>query len=149
MLTQEPRLQLTAPQNFANNQIVRAVVPEFAGTACQFANLSNDHLMRVQQPGKLYRDGLTSAGWRLDSRHLSNIVRHRDADAAEELYPLGDGVDEFHLLVEVLVEKQMQLVERRPGDLRCRVISDVRTGNEAGVLGELWCPFSIQETPDS
>jgi hypothetical protein len=34
-------------------------------------------------------------------------------------------------------------------DLRCRVISGVRTGNEAGVLGELWCPFSIQETPDS
>jgi hypothetical protein len=30
-------------------------------------------------------------------------------------------------------------------DLRCRVISGVRTGNEAGVLGELWCPFPIQE----
>src|SRR5579862_4858713 len=105
MLTQEPRLQLIAAQNFADNQVVRAVVPEFAGTACQFANLSNDHLMRIQQPRKLYRGGLTSARWPLDSRHLSNIVRHRDADAAEELYPLGDGVDQFDLLVEVLVEK--------------------------------------------
>jgi hypothetical protein len=33
-------------------------------------------------------------------------VRHRDADAAEELYPLGDGVDQFHLLIEVLVESK-------------------------------------------
>src|SRR5246127_4517586 len=87
MLTQEPRLQLISAQNFADNQIVRAVVPEFAGTACQFANLSNDHLMRVQQSGKLYRDRLTAAGRTLDPRRLSNVVRHRDADAAEELYP--------------------------------------------------------------
>src|SRR5580765_4564622 len=92
MLTQKPRLQLIAAQNFADNQIVRAVVPEFAGTACHFSSLSNDHPMRVQQFGKLYRDRLMSARWTLDSRHLSNIVRHRDADAAEELYPLGDGV---------------------------------------------------------
>src|ERR1700751_5021264 len=125
MLTQEPRLQLIAAQNFADNQIVRAVVPEFAGTACQFANLSNDHLMRVEQSGKLYRDRLTAAGRTPDPRHLSNVVRHRDADAAEELYPLGDGVDQFHLLVEVLVEKQMQLVERRPGDLPVRFLVQI------------------------
>jgi hypothetical protein len=42
MLTQEPRLQLIAAQKFADNQIVRAVVPEFAGTACQFANPAKD-----------------------------------------------------------------------------------------------------------
>src|SRR5690242_9858528 len=125
MLTQEPRLQLIAAQNFADNQIVRAVVPEFAGAACQFSSLSNDHLMRVQQSGKLYRDRLTSARWTLDSRHLSNILRHRDADAAKELNPLGDGVDQFHLLVEVLVEKQMQLVERRPGDLPVRFLVQI------------------------
>src|SRR6202051_3904200 len=125
MLTQEPRLELIAAQNFPDNQIVRAVVSEFAGTVCQFANLSNNHPMRVQQFGKLYRDRLMSARWTLDSRHLSNIVRHRDADAAEELYPLGDGVDQFHLLVEVLVEKQMQLIERRPGDLPVRLLVQI------------------------
>src|ERR1700751_4107885 len=132
MLTQEPRLQLVPAQNFADNQIVRAVVPEFAGTACQFANLSNDHLMRVQQPGKLYRDGLTPARWALDSRHLSNIVRHRDADAAAEVYPLGDGVDQFHLLVEVLVEEQMQLVERRPDDLPMRFLVQIAESHGVG-----------------
>jgi hypothetical protein len=60
-----------------------------------------------------------------DSRYLGNIVRHCDADAAEELYPLGDGVDQFHLLVEVLVEKQVQLVERRPGDLPVRFLVQI------------------------
>src|SRR5579862_2321001 len=132
MLTQEPCLQLVAAQNFADNQIVRAVVSEFAGTVRQFANLSNDHLMCVHQPGKLYRDGLTSARWTLDSRHLSNIVRHRDADAAEELYPLGDGVDQFHLLVEVLVEKQMQLIERRSGDLPVRFLVQITERHSVG-----------------
>jgi hypothetical protein len=41
------------------------------------------------------------------------------------LNPLGDGVDQFHLLIEVLVEKQMQLVERRPGDLPVRFLVQI------------------------
>jgi hypothetical protein len=51
----------------------------------------------------------------------SNIVRHRDLDAAEELYTLGNGVDQFHLLVE----EQMQLGERRPGDLPVRFLVQI------------------------
>jgi hypothetical protein len=68
---------------------------------------------------------LTAARRTLDPRNLSNIVRHRDADAAKELYPLGNGVDQFHLLVEVLVEEQMQLVERWPGNLPVRFLVQI------------------------
>src|SRR5436309_1300444 len=122
MFTQETRLQLITAQNFAHNYIVRTVVAEFGRAARQFANLPNNDLVRVQQSGKLHRNLLTAARRTLDPRNLSNIVCHRDAYAAEELYPLGNGVDQFHLLVEVLVEEQMQLVERRPGNLPVRFL---------------------------
>ena len=48
MLTQEPRLQRVSVQNFANNQIVRAVVTEFGGAAHKFANLPINQLVGVQ-----------------------------------------------------------------------------------------------------
>src|SRR6185437_13082104 len=42
---------------------------------------------------------------------------HGEADAAEKLNALGNGVRQLHLFGEVLVEKQMELIKRRAGDL--------------------------------
>jgi hypothetical protein len=83
--------------------------------------LPNNDLVRVQQYGKLYRNLLTAARRTLDPRNLRNIVRHRDAYASEGLYPLGNGVDQFHLLVE----EQMQVVEHRPGNLPVRFLVQI------------------------
>jgi hypothetical protein len=40
-------------------------------------------------------------------------MRHRDADAAEQLDALGEAVDDGRLLVRMLVEEQVDLVEGR------------------------------------
>ncbi len=100
--------------------------PSSPARRASLQNLPNDHLMRVQQhlkavPGQPH----VREGGRSDARNLGNIVRHRDADATEQLYPLGNGVDQLHLLVEVLVEEQMQLVERGPSDLPVRFLVQI------------------------
>jgi hypothetical protein len=51
-----------------------------------------------------------------NQRCLCNVVRHRNAHAAEELNALS-GVDRFVLFVAVLIEQEMQLIERGAGGL--------------------------------
>ena len=50
----------------------------------------------------------------------------------ERLDPLGDRVDQFALLVEVLVEQQVQLVEGRPGHLPVMLLVQVAQGHRVG-----------------
>jgi hypothetical protein len=55
-----------------------------------------------------------------------------NADPAEELYPLGNGVDQLHLLVVVLAEEQMQLVKCRPCDLPVRFLIQITESHAVG-----------------
>jgi hypothetical protein len=71
----------------------------------------------------------------LDLRSLRYIRCHGYADAAEQLNTLGDGINEFDLLVEVLIEEQMQLVEPRPCDLPVRFLVQIAEGH--GIRKEL------------
>ena len=57
---------------------------------------------------------------------------HGDGDAAEELDALGDGIDHFDLLVEVLVEEEVKLVEGRTGDLPVVFLVHVAQGDGVG-----------------
>src|SRR4029453_17355298 len=63
---------------------------------------------------------------------LRDIVCHRDAHAAQELYALGDLVDELVLLVVVLVEQEMQLIKSRAGDLPMMFLVQISKGDRVG-----------------
>ena len=46
-----------------------------------------------------------------NQRGLCDVSCHRQADAAKQLNPFGDRVDELALLIEMFVEQQVELVE--------------------------------------
>src|SRR5207244_2579481 len=60
-----------------------------------------------------------------------HISRHRDADTAQQLDPLRDEVDQVRLLLVMLVEQQMELVERLAGHLPVMLL--VQVANRDGV----------------
>ena len=73
--------------------------------------------MSFQEARDLYRDFLP-ASWRpFDHGCFGNIRGHGETDAAQKLYALGDFVHELVLLTVMLIEEQMKLIERMPGDL--------------------------------
>ena len=74
-------------------------------------------------------DFFPAAGRTRNDRRFRNVRRHGDAHAAEELNPLGDGVDEFVLLSVVLVKEQMQLVEGGARDLPVVLLVHVAQGH--------------------
>jgi hypothetical protein len=72
----------------------------------------------MEQPRELHGNLLAAAGRARDQgRRLRHVVRHRETHAAQRLDPLGDGVHQLALFSEVLVEEEVELVERRPTDL--------------------------------
>ena len=91
--------------------------------------------MRMQQPRNLHRHFVAAARRARNQRCLRHVVGHGDAHAAQRLDPLRDGVHEFALLIEVLVEEKMELVERRPADLP--VVFLVQVPQRHGVGQEL------------
>ena len=73
--------------------------------------------MRMQQAGDLHRQFLATFRWPRNQRHIGHVRRHRDAHAAQYLNAFGNRVDKLILLAVMLVEQQMQLIERRSRDL--------------------------------
>ena len=59
----------------------------------------------------MHRHRLPTARQPRNEGRLRDVVRHGDADPAQGLDALGDGIDELALLGEVLVVEQMQLIE--------------------------------------
>ena len=55
-----------------------------------------------------------------------------DADAAQQLDALGQQVDQLDLLVVVLIEQQVQLIERRAADLPVVLLVQVAQGHRVG-----------------
>src|SRR5205809_1030751 len=67
-----------------------------------------------------------------DERGLGHVVRHRDADAAEQLNPFRDRIDELVLFAEMLVEQQMQLIEGRPRHLPVVFLVEIAQRDRVG-----------------
>ncbi len=76
-----------------------------------------DELVRFEQARNLYRRFLAATRRPGNYCGLGNVRGHRQADAAQKLDALGDGVDQLILLAVVLVEKQVELVKGVPRDL--------------------------------
>ncbi len=132
MFAYEPDLQLIGPQYITDDYIVGAIIPQGGSQFRQFPAVANDDLVRVQQPGKLHRNLLPALGRPLDSGSFRHIVGHCYAETAEQLNPLSDGVDKLRLLTEMLVEKQMKLIESRTGDLPMRFLVQIAQGHGVG-----------------
>ena len=73
--------------------------------------------MRLEKSGDLDRDFLAPAGRPRHPGFLRDVGGHGHTDPAEDLYPLGDQVHQLGLLAVVLVEEQVELIERMPGYL--------------------------------
>ena len=85
--------------------------------------------MGLEQPGDLHRYFLAPLRRTLDLRQLRNVRRHRDREAAKQLDALRDGVHQLRLLLEVLVEQQVQRVERVAGHLPVMLLVQVAHGH--------------------
>ena len=73
-----------------------------------------------------------AAGGRSMRVSLGDVGRHGDAMPPSSLDALGEQVHQLQLLLGVLVEQQVQLVERRPDDLPVVLLVHVVEGDRVG-----------------
>src|SRR5688572_8026470 len=102
VLGDEPYLQLVGTDHVADNQIVRAVVAVLGRQPCHGARFLENDLVRVQKTRNLHRCFFAALGRPWNKRHLGDVGRHRNADAAEQLNAFGDFVNQPVLLLVVL-----------------------------------------------
>ena len=107
VLRQEPNLKFIGANHFAHQEIVCPVVACVRNLSCCRPGFLQNDFVGLQQPGELHARLLTAAGRAGDKGGFSDVSRHGDADAAQKLDPLSDGIHEFHLLIVVFVEQQV------------------------------------------
>src|SRR5258706_3598422 len=128
----EPYLTFVASDDPTDNQIVRAIISSFSRPACHRASLLQHDLVRVQQARDLDWHFLPPLRRPRNKRRLCDIVRHRNAHAAEQLNALGHSVDHLVLLVIVLIEEEMELIERGAGNLPVMFLVQVAKRHRVG-----------------
>src|SRR6266550_5819006 len=117
VLADEPGLQLVGPEDVADDKVVGALIAGVAGGFGDVEATLDDDLVGLEEAGDLDGHLFPASRRALDAGGLGYVAAHGDGDAAEKLDALGDGVDHFDLLVEVLVEEEVKLVEGGAGDL--------------------------------
>jgi hypothetical protein len=63
---------------------------------------------------------------------LRHIGRHGEADSAEQLNALRDGIHQVRLFFEMFVEQEMELVEGRTSYLLVRLLVQITKGDRIG-----------------
>lgn len=89
-------------------------------------------LMGVDKPCELDRRVLAILRRAREPCRFGDIGRHRDRDSAKGLDSFRDLVDQRQLLFMVLVEKQVQLVERRTRRLPMVLLVEIAQGHRVG-----------------
>ena len=113
VLCQEPDLHLVAcgsRRSRSNRWCRRRPLPRPAGHRAGF---QQDQLVRFQQPRDLHRRFFASLRRPRQRGGLGHVGAMAMLDAAQHHDPLGDLVDQLRLLAGMLVEQQVQLIERR------------------------------------
>ena len=108
----EPALEFVAANDAADEQVVRPFVTSAGRLARKRAGLRKDEFVRLDQPLQLLDGSLHPARPACDPAFLGDVTCQRACHATERLHSLRELVGEFLLLTAVLVEEQMQLVER-------------------------------------
>src|SRR5215468_6576572 len=128
----EPHLQFVSPDDVADQQIIGPIVARLGGATSHRAGFLDQDFVRVKQTRDLDRRLFAPAGRPRDERRLGDVVRHRDADTAEQLDTFRDRIDELVLLAGVLVEEQMELVEARTRNLPMVLLVEVAQRDRVG-----------------
>ena len=135
VLADEPGLELVGAQDVGDDHVVGAIVARLVGRSRRCRGTLHDDLVGFEQAGDLDGNLFPAPGGRGILVSLGNVAAHGDADAAEQLDALGDGVDHLGLLFVVLIEEEMELVEGGSGDLP--VVLFVHVAKDDGVGEEL------------
>src|SRR6516164_7678845 len=83
VLGDEPDVHLVGADDAAHEQVVGAVVTCLGCAAREGARLAQHELVGAQQPRQLDRHVLAAARCARDAGRFRDVLRHRDADAAE------------------------------------------------------------------
>ena len=106
MVADEPALKLVGAEHIANDQIIRALIAGIVGCFRDVEAGFHDDFVRLKQARDLHRYLFAADRRRRDAGVLGDIAAHCDRYAAEELDTFSDGVDNFHLLFEMLIKKE-------------------------------------------
>src|SRR5262245_5229797 len=90
VLSEKPRLEFARADNFGDNEVVGAVITECGDTGRRVVRVTEDQLVRLEQPGRHRRDLLTAIG---GSRHLGDlrhVSRVANRDPPKGLHAFGD-----------------------------------------------------------
>lgn len=113
MLGEKPCLLFACADHVRDDEVVGPVVAERTDSRGRIMRIDQYQLMRLEQSGEHGWDLLAAVGRPRHTRDLSGMTRVADRDAAQSLDPLSYHIDELELLARMLVEKQVQLAERR------------------------------------
>ena len=100
--------------------------------SASFLQSANDDLVSVEQAGENHGDLFAASRRAGDLRSFGDIGRHRHGKASQQLDPFGNGVHDFDLLAEMLVEQKMKLIEGRSGNLPVSLLVQVAQGHGIG-----------------
>ena len=73
--------------------------------------MGDNDVMGIQQPRNLHGNFFAAARRALNTGDFSNISRHGQTHATEELNALSNGINQLNLLGKMLIEEQMKLIK--------------------------------------
>src|SRR3984893_615491 len=112
MSGEKPDLQFIGPDHVAHEQVIRAIVSAVVSLLGHGPSFFQNMFVRFEEARNLHGDFFTPSGWTRNHSGFLHVRRHRQADASQQLNPLGNGVDELVLLAVMFVIQQMELIER-------------------------------------
>lgn len=132
MFGEEPDLELVGPNDFADDEIVGAVIAGVGRLLGHGMRFLENEFVGFEEAGDLHGGLFSSARWARDHRGFGDVGRHRKADSAEELNALGDGIYELVLFSVMLIEEQVELVKGVARDLPVVLFVHVAQGHCVG-----------------
>jgi len=97
MFGEEPYLEIVRADDIADQQIVCAVVARVGCGPGWRPDFFQNDLQGFQRAGALYGNLLPRTRRPRNHGHFRDVGRHRDADAAQKLDTLRNGVHQFQL----------------------------------------------------
>jgi hypothetical protein len=108
----EPSLRFVGANDVADEHVIRAVVAGIVCGFCELASFLQDQFVRFQEARNLLRNFFAMNGRAFEPGVLGDVMGDGYGDSTEGLDTFGEDVDQFCLLAKVLIEQQMELIER-------------------------------------
>src|SRR5467141_4236661 len=132
MLGEEPDLQFIQADQVAHDQVICPIVAAVGSLPLHGSRFLQYDLVSFQEAGNLHGYLFTPSGWTWNQCSFRHIRRHREANATQQLNPLGYSVDQFILFAMVLVKQQMELIEREARHLPMMFLVHITKGHRIG-----------------